>query len=139
MYLTVTHTPTLQFSSPSVSSVNLDHVHAGFQAASSEAGLSAIKSHYFKAQPPITHFWLVILYTYWCPDWPHNDTLLAAIRSFHSSSRNKNEAKVVPEAPKVSGMSLSFIPSCGLSFTRLDTRHPLYVSDSRSTARDISG
>jgi hypothetical protein len=59
MYLTVTHTPTSQ----SGSSVNRDHVHAGFQAASSEAGLSAIKSLYFKAQqPPITHFWLVTLY-----------------------------------------------------------------------------
>jgi NAD(P) transhydrogenase len=32
------------------------------------------------------------------------DTLLAAFRSFHSSSRNANEAKAVPEAPKVSGI-----------------------------------
>lgn len=31
-------------------------------------------------------------------------SLTSAIRSFHSSSRNKNEAKVVPEAPKVSGI-----------------------------------
>lgn len=31
-------------------------------------------------------------------------SLTSAIRSFHSSSRNTNEAKVVPEAPKVSGI-----------------------------------
>ncbi|KAG2349782.1 PNTB-domain-containing protein [Suillus weaverae] len=31
-------------------------------------------------------------------------SLTSALRSFHSSSRNANEAKVVPEAPKVSGI-----------------------------------
>lgn len=61
------------------------------------------------------------------------------LRSFYSSPNNANKAKAVPEAPKVSGMYLSFISTRGLSFTRLDTRHPLYVSDSRSAARDIPG